>query len=66
MKEAKELQDATYEYAATPLEDNLFEWHFTFRGPEDSPFDGGIYHGRIILPPEYPMKPPSIILLNVS
>lgn len=48
------------------LQDNLFEWHFTIRGPADSEFDGGLYHGRIILPPEYPMKPPSIILLTVS
>ena len=47
-------------------QDNLFEWHFTIRGPGDSEFDGGVYHGRIILPPEYPMKPPSIILLTVS
>lgn len=35
------------------------------RGPPDSDFDGGVYHGRIVLPPEYPMKPPSIILLTV-
>jgi len=47
------------------LKDNLFEWHFTIRGPADSEFDGGIYHGRIVLPPEYPMKPPSIIILTV-
>lgn len=66
MKEAQELCEPTYEYAAKPLEDNLFEWHFTFRGPESSEFEGGIYHGRIILPPEYPMKPPSIILLNAN
>ncbi|NXB37761.1 UB2J1 enzyme, partial [Eulacestoma nigropectus] len=46
--------------------DNLFEWHFTVRGPPDSDFDGGIYHGRIVLPPEYPMKPPSIILLTAN
>ena len=47
------------------FQDNLFEWHFTIRGPGDSEFDGGVYHGRIVLPPEYPMKPPSIILLTV-
>lgn len=47
------------------LQDNLFEWHFSVRGPPDSEFDGGVYHGRIVLPPEYPMKPPSIILLTV-
>ena len=46
------------------LQDNLFEWHFTIRGPCDSDFDGGVYHGRIILPPDYPMKPPSIMFLT--
>uniref|UniRef100_T1IWI8 UBC core domain-containing protein n=1 Tax=Strigamia maritima TaxID=126957 RepID=T1IWI8_STRMM len=66
MKEAHELRLPTEEYFAQPLEDNLFEWHFTVRGPPDSEFDNGIYHGRIILPAEYPMKPPSIILLTVA
>ena len=64
MREAQELHEPTKDYSAKPLDDNLFEWHFTFRGPNDSDFDGGFYHGRIILPPEYPMKPPSIMLLN--
>lgn len=43
----------------------MFEWHFTVRGPADTDFDGGIYHGRIVLPPDYPMKPPGVILLTV-
>lgn len=64
MREAIELHEPTEEYCAQPVEDNLFEWHFTVRGPTDSDFEGGVYHGRIILPPEYPMKPPSIILLT--
>ncbi|RXM33934.1 Ras-related GTP-binding protein D [Acipenser ruthenus] len=64
MKEAAELRDPTEHYHAQPLEDNLFEWHFTVRGPPDSDFDGGVYHGRVVLPPDYPMKPPSIILLT--
>jgi len=46
------------------MEDNLFEWHFTVRGPPETPYQGGVYHGRIILPPEYPMKPPNLILLT--
>ncbi|XP_057337948.1 ubiquitin-conjugating enzyme E2 J1-like [Microplitis mediator] len=64
MREAQELHEATDEYHACPLEDNLFEWHFTVRGPPSTEFEDGIYHGRIILPPEYPMKPPNIILLT--
>ncbi|XP_063405304.1 ubiquitin-conjugating enzyme E2 J1-like [Mytilus trossulus] len=64
MKEAQELREPTELYFTQPLEDNLFEWHFTIRGPENSDFDGGLYHGRIILPPDYPMKPPNVILLT--
>ena len=33
MREAKELSESTPEYFAQPLSDNLFEWHFTVRGP---------------------------------
>ncbi|CAH0728549.1 unnamed protein product, partial [Brenthis ino] len=64
MREALELAEATDEYCARPLEDNLFEWHFTVRGPRGTDFEGGIYHGRILLPKEYPMHPPHIILLT--
>jgi len=70
LKEAKEMHEEQEnvndppDYVAFPLEDNLFEWHFTIRGPVDTPFEGGEYHGRIILPPEYPMKPPSIVVLT--
>lgn len=66
LREAAELAEATPEFSATPLEDNLFEWHFTIRGPPDTEFEVGIYHGRIIFPPEYPMKPPSFIMMTVS
>lgn len=54
-------KDASDQYEARPLEDNLFEWHFTIRGPVSTSFEGGVYHGRIILPPDYPFHPPSII-----
>lgn len=64
MREAQELAEPTYDYFAQPLSDNLFEWHFTVRGPAETEFDGGIYHGRIVLPPDYPMKPPNIIVLT--
>lgn len=64
LREAAEMCDSTYEYYAQPLEDNLFEWHFTIRGGDETEFRAGIYHGRILLPSEWPMKPPSIIILT--
>ncbi|KAM3470429.1 hypothetical protein MY5147_006421 [Beauveria neobassiana] len=36
----------------------LFEWHFTLRGPPNSAYSEGVYHGRIVLPPTYPLRPP--------
>jgi len=36
-------------YFAAPLEDDMFEWHFTIRGPRDTEFEGGVYHGRILV-----------------
>jgi len=64
MKEAKELAKPTDQYAAAPLEDNIFEWHFTIQGGPDTAFQGGRYHGRIMLPAEYPMKPPDFMFLT--
>jgi len=51
-------------YHAEPMEDNLFEWHFTLRGPQDTEFAGGVYHGRILLPSDYPFKPPNFVFLT--
>lgn len=48
----------------THLQGNVLEWHFTIRGPTETEFEGGVYHGRIVLPPEYPFKPPNIMLLT--
>ncbi|KAL6851804.1 UBC-like protein [Trichoderma novae-zelandiae] len=60
LREAAELSNApSPDYTAEPLESDLFEWHFTLRGPPNSPYSQGIYHGRIILPPAYPLRPPS-------
>jgi ubiquitin-conjugating enzyme E2 J1 len=47
MREAQELTQPTDQYHAAPFEENLFEWHFTIRGPSNTPFEGGLYHGRI-------------------
>ncbi|GAB0490766.1 hypothetical protein MMPV_002004 [Pyropia vietnamensis] len=51
-------------FTAAPLETDLFEMHFTVRGPPETAFEGGLYHGRILLPPEYPLKAPEIMFLT--
>ncbi|KAI0781154.1 ubiquitin-conjugating enzyme/RWD-like protein [Trametes elegans] len=65
MQEARELaNDPCTDYAAAPLEDDIFEWHCTIRGPPGTEFEGGLYHFRILLPSEYPFRPPAIMMLT--
>jgi len=52
------------QYAAKPTEENMFEWHFCIRGPRGTDYEGGQYHGKILLPSEYPFKPPNIVFLT--
>lgn len=68
MREASELSiSPSPDYHASPASDSdLFEWHFTLRGPPSSSFASGIYHGRIVLPPTYPLRPPSFRFLTPS
>lgn len=68
-KEATELATKHADPAihASPVDDNLYEWHFTILGPPSpSVYNGGIYHGRISLPASYPLKPPSFRFLTPS
>lgn len=48
----------------SPMKGNLLEFHFSFTGIEGSSYDGGIYHGRILLHPDYPRKAPAISVLT--
>ena len=69
LREMRELADAANDdepFIAEACEDDIFEWHFALLGPPGTPFEGGIYHGRIIMPPEYPFKPPSFVLLTAN
>ncbi|KAL6901961.1 hypothetical protein ACP4OV_004837 [Aristida adscensionis] len=67
LQEVKEMQsNPSPDFMALPLEEDIFEWQFAIMGPRDSEFEGGIYHGRIQLPSEYPFKPPSFMLLTPS
>jgi ubiquitin-conjugating enzyme E2 J1 len=67
VREAQELSKSpSPDYTAGPLETDLFEWHFTLRGPPGSSYADGLYHGRIVLPPTYPLRPPSFRFLTPS
>jgi ubiquitin-protein ligase len=47
-----------------PLTTNLRHWHFSFRGC--GIYEAGVYHGRILLPKDYPATPPRVQLWTPS
>jgi len=49
---------------AAPLESNILEWRFLMQGV--GIYDGGYYMGKLVFPPEYPLKPPSIMFITPS
>ena len=51
-------------FITVPHPDDIKEWHFCVYGLKESPLEGGIYHGKLIFPQEYPYKPPSIFMIT--
>ncbi|GIY96846.1 ubiquitin-conjugating enzyme E2 J2 [Caerostris extrusa] len=58
------MKDPVPYVKAHPLNSNILEWHFAVIGPEDTPYKGGVYHGKLIFPSEFPFKPPSIYMIT--
>lgn len=42
----------------------MLEWHFVIKGPKETPYAGGRYHGKLVFPADYPYKPPAIMMLT--
>lgn len=40
--------------------------HYVIEGSEKTPYAGGMYHGKLIFPKDYPLKPPSVMMLTPS
>ncbi|KXN73924.1 ubiquitin-conjugating enzyme [Conidiobolus coronatus NRRL 28638] len=62
MTEYKELTlNAPEGITAGPIsEDNFFIWEALISGPEDTPFEGGVFSAVLTFPKDYPMSPPEM------
>lgn len=65
-KEAQKIRSSPPPFITALPTKNLLEWRFVIEGPPDSPFDGGFFQGKLTFPPQYPSKPPSIIMITPS
>jgi len=51
-------------HEVTMADDSVTEFYVQFKGPKDSPYEGGTWKVRVELPPTYPYKSPCIGFLN--
>lgn len=58
------LKDPVPNVTAHPLPQDMLEWHYVLEGSSGTEYEGGVFHGKIVFPPQYPFKPPSILMLT--
>ncbi|KAJ5970514.1 Peroxin 4 [Penicillium vulpinum] len=60
LKENDNVENDTFLYLRPVDDDDLLRWEAVLKGPNGSPYEGGLWHLNIKIPPTYPYAPPTI------
>ena len=57
MREFNTLKEYT-EFSCAPNNDNMYDWNVIIYGPNDTPYEGGMFKARLTFTTRYPHKAP--------
>jgi ubiquitin-conjugating enzyme E2 D/E len=61
LKEISDIKKGTDSCSAGPISnDDIFKWSGMILGPDETPYQGGVFFLEITFPNDYPFKPPKI------
>uniref|UniRef100_A0A1I7ZI79 UBIQUITIN_CONJUGAT_2 domain-containing protein n=1 Tax=Steinernema glaseri TaxID=37863 RepID=A0A1I7ZI79_9BILA len=50
--------------SVAPKEGNFFVWEGVITGPQETPYEDGLFRLRITFPDDYPNRPPKVVFLS--
>jgi len=59
-------KDAPEGVWACPDPKNILEWHYIIKGAPGTPFERGVYYGKVLFPDLYPNQGPAVRMITPS
>lgn len=64
-KEIEDMRKENYsEFSFDVSEDNILDWTIIIFGPDDTPYEGGMFKAKITFPEDYPYNPPQVKFIS--